>query len=164
MLMPAREKFRKVHRGNRRGNRLPGDQSQFWRLWIESVDGGVDHRPANRSVPCRHHPAYEAPRGKLWIRIFPHKPITAKPAETRMGGGKGAPDKHVAVVKPGHVLFELVGVSEEIAREAFRLASHKLPLKVRFARRATRLCEVRCDDEGRRFSFAFLRRTGRSYR
>ena len=73
--------------------------------------------------------------GKLWIRIFPHKPVTSKPAETRMGGGKGAPEKHIAVVKPGHIMFELAGVSQELAKEAFRLAGHKLPLKTRFTSR-----------------------------
>ncbi len=134
MLMPAREKFRKVHRGNRRGIACRGTKVNFGDYGLKAMTGGwitARQIEASRVAITRHMKR----RGKLWIRIFPHKPITAKPAETRMGGGKGAPEKHVAVVKPGHVLFELVGVSEEIAREAFRLASHKLPLKVRFATR-----------------------------
>ncbi|MDP8244063.1 MAG: 50S ribosomal protein L16 [Candidatus Hinthialibacter antarcticus] len=134
MLMPSREKFRRVHRGNRRGIACRGVSINFGDYGMKAMTGGwVTSRQieAARIAITRHMKR----RGKLWIRLFPHKPVTAKPAETRMGSGKGAPEKHVAVVKPGHVIFELGGVTEEIAREAFRLAGHKLPLKVRFTSR-----------------------------
>ena len=134
MLMPSREKFRRVHRGNRRGLACRGASINFGDYGMKAMTGGwVTSRQieAARIAITRHMKR----RGKLWIRLFPHKPLTAKPAETRMGSGKGAPEKHVAVVKPGHVIFELGGVTEEIAREAFRLAGHKLPLKVRFISR-----------------------------
>lgn len=134
MLMPSREKFRRVHRGNRRGIACRGNTINFGDYGMKAMTGGwVTSRQieAARIAMTRHMKR----RGKLWIRLFPHKPITAKPAETRMGSGKGAPEKHVAVVKPGHVIFELGGVTEEIAREAFRLAGHKLPLKIRFTSR-----------------------------
>ncbi len=134
MLIPSREKFRRVHRGNRRGIACRGVSINFGDYGMKAMTGGwVTSRQieAARIAITRHMKR----RGKLWIRLFPHKPVTAKPAETRMGSGKGAPEKHVAVVKPGHVIFELGGVTEEIAREAFRLAGHKLPLKVRFTSR-----------------------------
>ena len=134
MLMPAREKFRKVHRGNRRGVACRGTKVNFGDYGLKALTGGwVTSRQieAARVAINRHIKR----RGKMWIRVFPHKPVTAKPAETRMGGGKGAPEEHIAVVKPGHILFELGGIPEEIAREAFRLAGHKLPLKVGFASR-----------------------------
>lgn len=134
MLMPSREKFRRVHRGNRRGIACRGVSINFGDYGMKAMTGGwVTSRQieAARIAITRHMKR----RGKLWIRLFPHKPVTAKPAETRMGSGKGAPEKHVAVVKPGHVIFELGGVTEETAREAFRLAGHKLPLKIRFTSR-----------------------------
>ncbi len=134
MLMPSREKFRKVHRGNRRGIACRGNQVNFGDFGMKAVTGGwITSRQieAARIAITRHIKR----RGKVWIRIFPHKPITSKPAETRMGGGKGAPEMHVAVVKPGHVMFELGGIPEDIAREAFRLAGHKLPVKIAFSRR-----------------------------
>lgn len=134
MLLPSREKWRRVHRGNRRGIACRGNSINFGEFAIKAETGGwVTSRQieASRIAITR----YMKRRGKLWIRIFPHKPITAKPAETRMGSGKGSPEYHVAVVKPGHVLFELSGVTEEVAKEAFRLAGHKLPLKVRFITR-----------------------------
>ena len=136
MLMPSREKYRKVHRGHRRGTASRGIKVDFGEYGIKAVTGGwVTSRQieAARIAITR----YMKRRGKLWIRVFPHKPITAKPAETRMGSGKGAPEKHVAMVKPGHILFELGGVSPEIAQEAFRLAGHKLPLKTRVVSRET---------------------------
>lgn len=135
MLMPSREKFRRVHRGNRRGMACRGAEVNFGEFGIKAMTGGwVTSRQieAARVAITRHMKR----RGKLWIRIFPHKPLTAKPAETRMGSGKGSPEKHVAVVKPGHILFELSGVPADIAKEAFRLAGHKLPLKTRFCKRA----------------------------
>lgn len=134
MLLPSREKFRKVHRGNRRGIACRGNKVNFGDFGIKAVTGGwiTSRQIESARVAITRHIKR---RGKVWIRIFPHKPITAKPAETRQGGGKGSPEKHVAVVKPGHVMFELSGVTEELAKEAFRLAGHKLPVKVRFAKR-----------------------------
>jgi large subunit ribosomal protein L16 len=134
MLHPSREKYRKVHRGNRRGIASRGIKVTFGDYGLKAMTGGwitARQIESARIAITR----YMKRRGKLWIRIFPHKPITAKPAETRMGSGKGAPEEHVAVVKPGHVMFELSGVPESVAREAFRLAGHKLPLKVRFTTR-----------------------------
>ena len=131
MLMPAREKFRKVHRGHRRGVACRGNSVNFGDFGMKAMTGGwLTSRQieAARVAITRHIKR----RGKVWIRVFPHKPVTSKPAETRMGGGKGAPEEHVAVVKPGHVLFEVSGVTADVAKEAFRLAGHKLPLTIRF--------------------------------
>ena len=94
----------------------------------------MDHQQSDRSSPYRHDPLHQAWR-QVWIKIFPDKPITEKPAETRMGSGKGSPEYWVAVVKPGRVMFEIAGVSEEVAREALRLASHKLPIKTKIVKR-----------------------------
>lgn len=135
MLQPKREKYRKQHRGRRTGIAVRGTYVAFGEFGIKAMTGGwVDSRQieAARVAIMRHIKR----RGKLWIRIFPQKPITAHPAETRMGSGKGAPDRHVAMVKPGHVMFELAGVNLDLAKEAFRLAGHKLPLKTRFASRS----------------------------
>lgn len=135
MLIPSREKYRRVHRGNRRGIACRGYSVNFGDFGIKALTGGwVSSRQIEsaRIAITRHIKR----KGKVWIRIFPHKPITKHPAETRMGSGKGAPEKHVAVVKPGHILFELSGVPEELAKEAFTRAGHKLPIKVRFASRA----------------------------
>lgn len=135
MLMPSREKFRKVHRGNRKGISCRGNRVNFGEFGMKALTPGwmtARQIEAARVAITRHIKR----RGKLWIRVFPHKPITARPAETRQGGGKGSPEKHVAVVKPGHILFELGGVTEELAKEAFRLAGHKLPFKVRFTSRS----------------------------
>jgi large subunit ribosomal protein L16 len=132
--MPSREKHRKVHRGNRRGIASRGNQVSFGDFGLKALTPAwVTARQieAARIAITR----YIKRRGKIWIRIFPHKPITAKPAETRMGGGKGAPEMHIAVVKPGHVMFELSGVPADVAKEAFRRAGHKLPCKVRFTSR-----------------------------
>ncbi len=138
MLMPSREKFRKVHRGNRRGIACRGNKVNFGDFGMKAMTGGwITSRQIEAARVAINR--YIKRRGKVWIRLFPHKPVTAKPAETRMGGGKGAPEKHVAVVKPGHVIFELGGVTKEIAREAFRLAGHKLPIKVRFSSRDEQL-------------------------
>ena len=134
MLQPKREKFRKTHRGRRTGVASRGTRVAFGEYGIKAMAGGwitARQIEAARVAITRHVKR----RGKLWIRIFPHKPVTGKPAETRMGGGKGAPEKHVAVVKPGHVMFELAGVPHDLAKEAFRLAGHKLPLKTRFSMR-----------------------------
>ena len=135
MLSPSREKFRRVHRGNRRGLACRGNKVTFGDYGLKALTcGWITSRQieAARVAINRHIKR----RGKVWIRVFPHKPITAKPAETRMGSGKGAPEKHVAVIKPGHILFEIGGVSKELAQEAFRLAGHKLSIKVRFAARS----------------------------
>ncbi len=135
MLQPSREKYRRTHRGHRRGIACRGTEVNFGEFGLKTLSPGwVSARQieAARIAITRHIRR----RGKVWIRIFPHKPITAKPAETRMGKGKGSPEMHVAPVKPGHVLFELGGVTEEVAREAFRLAGHKLPVKVTFVSRS----------------------------
>lgn len=134
MLQPSREKFRRAHRGRRRGIACRGNKVSFGEYGLKALTPAwVSARQieAARITITRHMRR----RGKVWIRIFPHKPVTSKPAETRMGKGKGPPEMHVAVVKPGHILFELDGVSEDLAREAFRLAGHKLPLKWVFVTR-----------------------------
>lgn len=131
MLLPKRVKYRKQMRGRMRGRASRGAEVSFGEYglqalepsWITSRQIEAARRAIVRNVKRR---------GKLWIRIFPDKPVTSKPAETRMGKGKGAVDHWVAVVKPGRVLFEIAGVSEEAAREAMRLASHKLPVKTQF--------------------------------
>lgn len=134
MLIPKRVKFRKQHRGSLAGPAKGGTQVSFGSFGLQAVEASwVTSRQieAARIAMTR----YIKRGGKVWIRIFPDKPITAKPAETRMGSGKGAPEYWVAVVKPGRIMFELDGVSEEVAREALRLASHKLPLATRFVTR-----------------------------
>ena len=132
MLMPKRVKYRRVHRGRltgraHRGNTITNGSYGLVAMepaWITS-----NQIEAARIAMTR----YTKRGGKVWIKIFPDKPITEKPAETRMGSGKGSPEYWVAVVKPGRVMFEMDGVNEEIAREAMRLAMHKLPIKCRFA-------------------------------
>lgn len=131
MLQPKRVKFRKVHRGHRRGEANSGNQVSFGEFGLQSLDAAwVDARQIEAARRAITHHIRRG--GKVWIRIFPDKSVTAKPAETRMGSGKGAPDHWVAVVKPGRMLFEMAGVREEIAREALRLAAHKLPVATRF--------------------------------
>jgi len=131
MLMPKRVKYRKQQRGRMRGMANRGATIAFGEYGLKALaPGWVTARQieAARVAMTRHIKR----GGKVWIRIFPSKPVTQKPAETRMGKGKGSPEFWVAVVKPGRVLFELSGVEESVAREALRLASHKLPLKTRF--------------------------------
>jgi large subunit ribosomal protein L16 len=131
MLMPSRVKYRKQQRGRNRGVANRGNQIAFGQYALQSLGHAwLDSRQieAARRVITR----YIRRGGKVWIRVFPDKPITKKPAETRMGSGKGSPDHWVAVVKPGHIIFELSGVSPEVAREAMRLASYKLPFDTRF--------------------------------
>src|SRR5438270_2553707 len=131
MLMPSRVKHRKTMRGRNRGTALRGTEVSFGEyglqalepVWLESRQIEAARRVITRSVRRG---------GKVWIRVFPDKPVTKKPAETRMGKGKGAPDHYVAVIKPGHVIFELAGVPQDAAKEAMRLASYKLPFKTRF--------------------------------
>ncbi len=134
MLMPKRVKRRRVHRGNMSGKAQKGNTLTYGDFglvalepaWITSNQIEAARIAINRSVKRG---------GKVWIKIFPHKPVTKKPAETRMGAGKGSPEYWVAVVKPGRVMFEMGGVTEEKAREAMRLAMHKLPIKCKFVKR-----------------------------
>ena len=134
MLMPKRTKHRKVHRGRRSGVAKAGTHVAFGEYglqalepaWISSAQIEASRRTITRFIKRG---------GKLWIRIFPDKPVTQKPAETRMGSGKGNPEFWVSVVKPGRVMFELAGVPEDLAREAMRKAGHKLPIKTRFVTR-----------------------------
>ena len=136
MLMPKRVKYRKQHRGRRRGKAYRGSEMNFGEFGIKAVEPAwLTNRQieAARVAVTRHIKR----GGKVWIRIFPDKPVTVKPAETRMGKGKGAPDHWVAVVKPGRILFELEGVTQRLAREALDLASAKLPIKTRFVTRTS---------------------------
>ena len=134
MLMPKRVKHRRVHRGRMKGNALRGNTITYGEyglqalepIWITSNQIEAARRAMTR---------YVKRGGNVWIKIFPDKPVSKKPAETRMGSGKGAPEYWVAVVKPGRILFEMGGVSEEEAREAMRLAAHKLPIKTKFVMR-----------------------------
>jgi large subunit ribosomal protein L16 len=131
MLMPKRVKHRKEHRGRMRGMAKGGSKLSFGEYGLQSIEPGwvtSKQIEAARVALTR----YIKRGGKVWINIFPHKPVTKKPAETRMGSGKGVPDHLVAVVKPGKIMFELAGVSVEVAQEAMRLASHKLAIKSKF--------------------------------
>ncbi len=134
MLMPKKVKFRKQQKGRMRGLARGGDKLNFGDYGLKTLEPGwiTDRQiEAARIAMTR----YIKRGGKIWIRIFPDKPITKKPAETRMGKGKGAPDHWVAVVRPGRILYEMQGVEEELAREAFRLAAQKLPVKTKFVKR-----------------------------
>ena len=134
MLMPKRVKYRKAHRGRRRGKAYRGSSVDFGDFGLKSLDcGWITSRQIEA---CRVAITRRMKRdGKVWIRIFPDKPVTKKPLETRMGKGKGAPEFWVAVVKPGRVMFEVGGVSKEVAQEALKLASYKLPLKTKVVTR-----------------------------
>nr|YP_010619318.1 Ribosomal protein L16 [Amplisiphonia pacifica]WAX03331.1 Ribosomal protein L16 [Amplisiphonia pacifica] len=131
MLSPKRTKFRKQHRGRMKGNASKGNTIIFGEYalqateptWLTSRQIEATRRTITRHVKRG---------GKLWIRVFPDKPITARPAETRMGSGKGAPEYWVAVIKPGHIIFEIAGVSQNVAKQAMHLASYKLPIKTKF--------------------------------
>lgn len=134
MLMPKRVKYRKQQRGKRTGRSKGGTEVSFGAFGLKALESAwITNRQieAARVVMTR----YVKRGGKIWIRIFPDKPLTVKPAETRMGKGKGSPEHWVAVVKPGRVMFEIEGVTEQAAREAFRLAAHKLPIKTAFVAR-----------------------------
>jgi len=134
MLQPRRVKHRKQHRGRRSGEAISGNFVAFGEYGLQSL--GAAWIDARQIESARRAITHEMRRGgKVWIRVFPDKPVTAKPAETRMGSGKGAPDKWVAVVKPNRVMFEVSGVGEETAREALRLAAHKLPVPTRIVER-----------------------------
>ena len=131
MLMPKRVKYRRVQRGRLKGKASRGNKlayGQYGLVALEPAWVTSNQIEAARIAMTR----YIRRGGKVWIKIFPDKPITEKPAETRMGSGKGSPEYWVAVVKPGRIMFEMNGVSEEVAREAMRLASHKLPIKCKF--------------------------------
>lgn len=134
MLMPKRTKYRRVHRGRRRGTAKGGTRVNFGDYGLQALDAGWI---TSRQIESARVAITRTVRrgGKVWINIFPDKPVTAKPAETRMGSGKGAPEFWVAVVKPGRVMFELSGVDEDMAREAMRKAGHKLPVRTRFVTR-----------------------------
>ena len=131
MLLPKRMKYRKLHRGRMKGRAGRGNALSFGDFGLQALEPcwmtSRQIEAARRAIV-----RYVKRGGKLWIRIFPDKPVTAKPAETRMGGGKGAVDHWVAVVKPGRIIFEIAGVPEEDARAAMRLAAYKLPIKTRF--------------------------------
>jgi large subunit ribosomal protein L16 len=135
MLLPKRVKHRKVMRGSRKGIAKGGTEIAFGEFGLKALE------PAwitNRQIEAARvaMTRYMKRGGKVWINIFPDKPVTQKPAETRMGSGKGNPEKWVAVVKPGRIMFEIAGVSEEVAKEAMRLAAQKLPIKCKFVTRA----------------------------
>lgn len=134
MLMPKRTKHRKVHRGRRTGVAKGGTQVTFGEYGIQALESGWI---TSRQIESARIAITRSVKrgGKVWINIFPDKPVTQKPAETRMGSGKGNPEFWVAVVKPGRVMFELAGVPEELAREAMRKAGHKLPVRTRFVTR-----------------------------
>ncbi|MDH4139638.1 MAG: 50S ribosomal protein L16 [Coriobacteriia bacterium] len=135
MLLPKRVKHRKVQRGSRKGTAKGGTEIVFGDYGLKALEPAwISNRQieAARIAMTRHMKR----GGKVWISIFPDKPITQKPAETRMGSGKGNPEMWVAVVKPGRVMFEVAGVPEDVAREAIRLAQHKLPIRTKFVKRA----------------------------
>lgn len=134
MLMPKRTKYRKQMKGRMKGKAYRGSKVSFGEYGLKTMDPGwITSRQieASRVAITRHIKR----GGKVWIRLFPDKPLTKKPAETRMGKGKGAPEEWVAVVKPGKVLFEIEGVSEEVARRALALGGHKLPVRTKFVMR-----------------------------
>lgn len=136
MLMPKRTKFRRYQRGRMKGKAKGGKEIAFGEYGLQALEPAwITSRQieAARVAMTR----YIKRGGKVWIKVFPDKPYTMKPAETRMGGGKGTPEEWVAVVKPGRIMFELAGVGDEVAREAMRLASHKLPIKTKFVKRET---------------------------
>jgi large subunit ribosomal protein L16 len=133
-LMPKRIKFRKSQRGRVRGNAVRGNYVAFGEYGLQAVEAGwlkAAQLEASR-VSATHHMQRE---GKLWIRVFPHKPVTSKPLEVRMGKGKGEPEFYVACVKPGQVLFEVGGIPEDVAKQTLARISHKLPIKTRFVAR-----------------------------
>lgn len=134
MLMPKRVKHRKQMKGRMTGTPMRGVSLAFGEFGLQATEcGWLDSRQIEAARIAMNR--YIKRGGKVWIRIFPDKPLTAKPAETRMGKGKGSPDSWVCVIKPGRVLYEMEGVTEEVAREAFRLAAHKLPVATKFITR-----------------------------
>ena len=141
MLLPKRAKYRKVQRGRMTGAASRGNKVSYGEYGIQALEPGWitgNQIEAARIAMTR----YTKRGGQVWIKIFPDKPVTKQPAETRMGSGKGSPEYWVAVVKPGRIMFEIAGVSEEVAREALRLASHKLPIKTKIVKREAETQEV----------------------
>jgi large subunit ribosomal protein L16 len=134
MLMPKRVKYRRQHRGRMSGRAKGGSVVQFGEFGMQALEPSwiTSQQIESARIAMTR---FIKRGGKVWIRIFPDKPVTEKPAETRMGKGKGSPEYWVAVVKPGRIMFELAGVSEELAKEALRLAANKLPIKTKFVRR-----------------------------
>ncbi|MBI4295319.1 MAG: 50S ribosomal protein L16 [Chloroflexi bacterium] len=134
MLQPKRVKYRKVHRGRMRGTAHTGNTLLFGDFGLKAQERAwITSRQIEAARRAITH--YLKRGGKMWIRIFPDKPVTKKPLETRQGGGKGAPDHWVAVVKPGRIMFEIAGITQEAAQEALRLAAHKLPIATKFVLR-----------------------------
>src|SRR6476659_6774765 len=134
MLSPKRTKYRKAQKGNNRGTAQRGNDVSFGDFAMQAVEPGritARQIEAARMAITRHVKR----AGKLWIRVFPDRPVTKKPLEVRMGGGKGAPEEWAAAVRPGKVMYEIAGVTEDVAREAFRLAAHKLPMQCKFLAR-----------------------------
>ena len=134
MLMPKRVKYRRVHRGRMTGKAMRGNTLAYGEFGLQATEPGwitSNQIEAARIAMTR----FTKRSGQVWIKIFPDKPVTKKPAETRMGSGKGSPEYWVSVVKPGRIMFEIAGVPEEVAREALRLASHKLPVKTKIVAR-----------------------------
>ncbi|MBN2429876.1 MAG: 50S ribosomal protein L16 [Acidobacteria bacterium] len=134
MLQPKKVKYRKQQKGRMKGNAQRGNYVAFGDFGLKAMEQGwiTDRQiEAARIAMTRHVKR----GGKIWIRVFPDKPVTKKPAETRMGKGKGSPEGWVAVVRPGRILYEIEGVKEDVAQEAFRLAAHKLPIKTKFVKR-----------------------------
>ena len=141
MLMPKRVKYRRVHRGRMTGKATRGNKITYGEFGLQALEPGwitSNQIEAARIAMTR----YTRRGGQVWIKIFPDKPVTKKPAETRMGSGKGSPEFWVAVVKPDRVMFEIAGVPEETAKEALRLASHKLPIKTKILRREDTVAET----------------------
>ena len=134
MLLPKRVKYRRVHRGRMKGKASRGNTVTYGEWGLQAIEPSwitSNQIEAARIAMTR----YTKRGGQVWIKIFPDKPVTKKPAETRMGSGKGSPEFWVAVVKPGRIMFEIAGVSEEVARQSLRLASHKLPIKTKIVAR-----------------------------
>mgnify|MGYP000512001028 FL=1 len=141
MLLPKRVKYRRVQRGRMTGKATRGNTITYGEYGLQATEPAwitSNQIEAARVAMTR----YTKRGGQVWIKIFPDKPVTEKPAETRMGSGKGSPEYWVAVVKPGRIMFEIAGVSEEVAREALRLASHKLPIKTKIVKREAETQEV----------------------
>ncbi|HZF47249.1 MAG TPA: 50S ribosomal protein L16 [Polyangiaceae bacterium] len=134
MLSPKRTKFRKMQKGNNRGIATAGSDISFGDFGLQALEPA---RITSRQIEAARMAIQRHVKraGKLWIRVFPDRPVTKKPLEVRMGGGKGAPEEWAAAIKPGRVMYEISGVTEEVAREAFRLASHKLPMQCKFLAR-----------------------------
>lgn len=133
-VMPKRVKFRKMHRGRRRGTASRGASISFGEFGLKCLDRGwlTSHQIEAARVALTRHVKRG---GKVWIRVFPDHPFTKKPAETRMGKGKGEPEFYVAVIKPGKVIFEMAGIPEELAKSALRLCAHKIPFRTKFVKR-----------------------------